>query len=298
MRRGVVGGIVTAVIAVGLVAGVAHALRIYREEAHARAVVSTYGATTDDRVDLYVTLLSVDPVQGQATARVVSFPRGSLSDDQGRPTRPLTLFANNLTGIQDRHYATGKTMDPFDMTVNLFDGQASDYPFDRFNAQLEFQLSDGDRPSEEGHGRHAAVLVPLQVTFSGNVHGCAVTPTHADTTVVGYIRLDLSTARSTTVVQTAVGGMIVMWAIAIAVLGLTLSILFWEHEAETFTFYSGLLFALFAFRNSLPGTPPVGTLSDYLAFFWAELIVATSLIVTIIFSLLPTRRKDEDLETP
>ena len=37
------------------------------------------------------------------------------------------------------------------------------------------------------------------------------------------------------------------------------------------------LFALIGMRNAAPGSPPIGSLIDYAAFFWAEAIVAGSL---------------------
>jgi len=44
-----------------------------------------------------------------------------------------------------------------------------------------------------------------------------------------------------------------------------------------------MLFAMTAFRNALPGAPPMGAFSDYLAFFWgyAVAIVAVGVITTV-----------------
>jgi hypothetical protein len=40
------------------------------------------------------------------------------------------------------------------------------------------------------------------------------------------------------------------------------------------------LFALVSLRNAAPGAPPIGSIMDYLAFFWAEGIIAVGLAVT------------------
>ncbi|NKB17610.1 MAG: DUF4436 family protein [Pseudanabaena sp. CRU_2_10] len=40
-----------------------------------------------------------------------------------------------------------------------------------------------------------------------------------------------------------------------------------------------LLFALPAVRNIQPGIPPVGTLTDFLSFFWAEALIATAVVI-------------------
>ena len=42
-------------------------------------------------------------------------------------------------------------------------------------------------------------------------------------------------------------------------------------------FFGTLLFGLTAFRNALPGAPPAGTFSDYLAFFWAYAVVIVAI---------------------
>jgi hypothetical protein len=44
-----------------------------------------------------------------------------------------------------------------------------------------------------------------------------------------------------------------------------------------------LLFAFAAVRNSQPGVPPIGTYSDFIAFFWAEVLIALCLL-SIIFA--------------
>jgi Domain of unknown function (DUF4436) len=70
-----------------------------------------------------------------------------------------------------------------------------------------------------------------------------------------------------------------MWALAVSVLcaarilvargqGLVWPALGWM---------AATLFALIGMRNAAPGAPPIGSLIDYAAFFWAEVIIAGSL---------------------
>ncbi|MFE5583208.1 DUF4436 family protein [Kitasatospora sp. NPDC056531] len=42
------------------------------------------------------------------------------------------------------------------------------------------------------------------------------------------------------------------------------------------------LFALVGMRNAAPGNPPIGSLLDYAAFFWAELLVAVGLTMVVV----------------
>jgi hypothetical protein len=45
-------------------------------------------------------------------------------------------------------------------------------------------------------------------------------------------------------------------------------------------------FAFAAVRNAQPGTPPIGTYSDFISFFWAEVIIALCLIILVFTWLL------------
>jgi hypothetical protein len=48
-----------------------------------------------------------------------------------------------------------------------------------------------------------------------------------------------------------------------------------------FSFTAALLFAFAAVRNAQPGTPPIGTYSDFMSFLWAEVIIALCLIILV-----------------
>lgn len=81
--------------------------------------------------------------------------------------------------------------------------------------------------------------------------------------------------------------MIAMWGLAVSVLiggwflvtrrkGLAWPALGWM---------AATLFALAAFRNTAPGTPPIGCRLDYLAFLWAEILIAFCRITVVIAGL-------------
>ena len=52
-------------------------------------------------------------------------------------------------------------------------------------------------------------------------------------------------------------------------------------EVTMFGWMGALLFALIPLRNAMPAVPPVGVLSDFLSFFWAEILVAVSLALSV-----------------
>jgi hypothetical protein len=81
--------------------------------------------------------------------------------------------------------------------------------------------------------------------------------------------------------------MFLMWGVTIGVMLLVSSVLLRGRKIEVgmFSFLAALLFALIAVRNSQPGVPPIGTYSDFISFFWAEVILALCLL-TLVFTWL------------
>ena len=56
------------------------------------------------------------------------------------------------------------------------------------------------------------------------------------------------------------------------------------HEAKSdssFGWMAATLCALVSVRQAAPGSPPIGSLIDYAAFFWAEGIIAVSLVAAV-----------------
>jgi hypothetical protein len=56
-----------------------------------------------------------------------------------------------------------------------------------------------------------------------------------------------------------------------------------------------LIFGLPALRNIQPGVPPVAAIVDYVTFIWAELIVASSAVISISTWLLRSLAKSSSL---
>jgi hypothetical protein len=96
--------------------------------------------------------------------------------------------------------------------------------------------------------------------------------------------VDLSIARASTTLFFSTFIMIAMWMLTLGVIFLVFRVYRGERKIEIsmFSFLGALLFAFPALRNSQPGTPPIGTLSDFIAFFWAEVIIALSLLAVVI----------------
>jgi hypothetical protein len=240
--------------------------------------------------------------------------------------RDLKLFVNSATGKQELDFQKGMRMNPMEVVINMYDGLVTDYPFDHHQAFLELYFlpansesgKDKEKPIEaaakpaesaatstpEGaepaekkdeakpEKTEAAVPaeddVPIGVDFLGSIHGFRIDAAKSHESTEDYVGIDMTISRASTVKFFAIFIMLMMWGLTIAVIFLTLSVVTRGRKVEIgmFSFLAALLFAFAAVRNSQPGAPPIGTFSDFISFFWAEVIIALCLVAVVFTWLL------------
>ncbi|MFI0975904.1 DUF4436 family protein [Streptomyces sp. NPDC021093] len=231
---------------------------------------TTAGSSAPDRIDIDASVQRVDALARELVLRVRVTPRGTFAEAGGiSPTEDLTLQTSpsvrgDLTFLAHRRIAS------VDVPVTLTGGAVTDYPFDAYEAEMEFGAVLAGEP------------VPVRMSLSNSD---ALFSLDVEGTVLrdaAVFTADVSRSRS--VLVFAVFMMSAMWALTVAVLmggwflvgrrkGLTWPALSWM---------AATLFALAAFRNTAPGAPPIGSLLDYLAFFWAETLIAFCVIVVVV----------------
>jgi hypothetical protein len=170
------------------------------------------------------------------------------------------------------------------------DGNVEDYPRDRHSTTLwlsAYREAPGLDPDPvpirlDAYGawpgmnvEMAAPPLDTQDPFASRELDIVVTRSHATATVV-YASVALT------------------WILILSVIGMAVSVLFSRLPSEIamLAFFGTLLFAMTAFRNALPGAPPMGTLSDYYAFFWGY-AVAIVAIGVVAADYLRRRARDE-----
>lgn len=317
-------------------------LNIYKREGEKRsAVISDSGERDPDHVEVFVKLLSVDPIKGDAVARLEFVPHGALvkGEDDDILMRDLKLYTNSATGKRELDFQKGKRMNPSEVVIEMYDGLATDYPFDQHSAMLElyFTSKEKGKPAQDAENKPAAaaatptgesgaptpgespapspatgetaqaapkkdesdaaddgeVSVAVAVDFYGSIPGFSIHAAKNQESTEDYVALDMKISRSSTVIFFSMFITVLMWGVTIAVLVLTLSVMLRGRKIEIgmFSFLAALLFAFAAVRNSQPGVPPIGTYSDFIAFFWAEVIIALCLLLIIFTWLLrPTAK--------
>ncbi|MEO3975061.1 DUF4436 family protein [Streptomyces sp. CAU 1734] len=264
-------------VVLAVVAAVALGAWLQFGERQALDTVHTVGRAEPDRVDVEATVQRVDAAGRELVLRVQVTPRGALAEAGGiSPADDLTLQTSTATR-GDLNFKAHQRISTRDVPVALRNGSIADYPFDAYETAVEFGAELGGEK------------VPVRVVFANNDVLFAATVDAAAPAGVAF--LDIGLARSNSVLVFAVFMMIAMWALAVSVLigswflvtrrrGLVWPALGWM---------AATLFALAAFRNTAPGMPPIGCLLDYVAFLWAETVIAFCLITVVVMGIRAER---------
>ncbi|WP_327256240.1 DUF4436 family protein [Streptomyces sp. NBC_01244] len=244
--------------------------------------VHTVGSQAADRVDVEADVQRVDATARELALRVRVTPRGTLGEEGGTaPVADLSLQTSAQT-LGDLEFTAHERLTIRDVQVALTDGSISDYPFDTYETDVEFWAELDGKP------------VPVRLLFSNDdaLFSVSATPVLPGQEAAG-VALGLS--RSGSLLVFTVFMMVVMWALAASVLigawyvttrgeGLVWAALGWM---------AATLFALSAFRNNAPGTPPIGCVLDWYAFLWAETVIALCLIAVVVTGVRTSLRNDD-----
>lgn len=232
----------------------------------------------ENRIDVFGRIVTADPIKGDVMVRLEFKPQGNLlSPDGATLARDLELYVASATGKNMHEFKKGKRMTPVEAVVEIYEGEPMDYPFDEHSAELAFFFQPA--------GAAGGEAVPMAVELRGSVAGLRIEPEYdPDHNTPDAAVIDISLERAATARFFSIFIMIAMWSLTIGVILLVFRVHSGQRKIEIsmFSFLGALLFAFPALRNSQPGTPPIGTLSDFLAFFWAEVIIALSLLSVVL----------------
>jgi hypothetical protein len=260
------------------------AFQAYYSETYSRlANIEAPVPATPDYIQADARVMSVDPVKGEMSVRITFTPNGALAEN-GTLKKELSLYVNSATGGQNRSFPKGKDMSPIDVTLDT-QGMVTDYPFDNHQAILEMLFNDVVKDGDPNP-------IPLAVNFTGSVTGLKISADTDKESNEYYSLINIQVERSTTTLVIIIFAMVLLWLITVTVLLMFLAVLLRGRKVEfgMFAFMAGFLFSFVAFRNAMPGAPPIGTLSDYLAFFWGYAIISLSLVgLTLTWLFRPSK---------
>ncbi|MFC1403247.1 MULTISPECIES: DUF4436 family protein [Streptacidiphilus] len=220
-------------------------LLLYLNERDGRRTGSTVGdRSVTDRVDVEVTVQKVDAVDQQAVLRVVLLPRGAYAQgDSDLPSKELVVRTLSPT-TPTMTLAAGEPVAARDMTVSLYGGTVSDYPFDHYSADVGFAAVAADRS------------VPLTLTLVDVDPFFTLTARSGDESEEG-VALQERITRSRASRILAWFMMAAMWALALSVLGAGWIVVSQRHGLvwPALGWMAATLFALVGMRNAAPGSP-------------------------------------------
>lgn len=244
--------------------------------------ITLRSTTSPNRVDVAATILRIDPSTRQAQVRVQVMAEGTVAepDAPGVPAKTLEVFTTSASrGVLTYPAQT----EPAEQTINvpLSSGWPTDYPQDHYTLALGFSArSDGQD-----------VPVDLNAASYDSLFELAEPDEHADASEPGATVLNLTARHTRGSWLLAWFLILAAWALALVVAGAAWALVAGRRGLvwPAFGWMAATLFALVSLRNAAPGAPPIGSLIDYMAFFWAELIVAASLVAAVLKGLLVER---------
>lgn len=264
-----------------------YSYNIYKTEGEKRSVfVEKTPDGKTDFIEILAYIVSIDPIKGDMTVRLDFEPKGALANEKGMLNEEVNLYVNSLTGKQDYSFTKGKMINPIDVTLNLYDGLVTDYPFDKHKADLIVVTTSKQKHNntEVNTEEDYDVSIDNIVNFSGSVTGYKIDAELEKSSPDNTTELYIDIARAGSAKFFSVLVMIIMWVLISMLFLLIFDILVRGRKIEIamFTFASAMLFAFPAFRNMMPLSPPIGAFPDYVAFFWAEGMAALTLVVLIL----------------
>ncbi len=225
-----------------------------------------------------ISLTGVAPDKQDLTTRISFDPAGTY-DNQNRMAKDLRVHLSLENAKSEIVLAKGRYPDSLSGTFELYDGKLNQYPFDVYKSDIYVYAANPKAENEE---------IPLLVSAIGNISGYNIDigyiPEKEFQSSDSYIGLRVRVSRSIVVKFFSVFIMCAMWLVALSAFAIAFFVATKRRDAELpmLTFMAAMLFALPAVRNLQPYVPPVGGLTDFLSFFWAEAIVACSLS-TVVF---------------
>jgi hypothetical protein len=261
------------------------ALYFYQNDRTQRSANLTFGDDKEpNRIEVAVSLLGVDPIKGDINLRFAPNPEGTYAKDN-RLAKELKFFTGIESGKSEVTLEKNRIPDAVTGSLSI-NGRVSDYPFDVHSSDFYLFFTNPKDETEE---------IPIVVNFYGAISGYNIdvdyVPKAEFESSDTYIGLRVAVSRSVITKSFSVFLMIAMWLIGLVVFTMTMVVVWQPRPIEfgMFTLIAGMLFALPAVRGLQPSVPPLGGLTDFLSFFWAESLVAVSM--PILFFTWLTRYK-------
>lgn len=272
--------ILVILLAVSAIAGCALGVRSFFDED--RNPVQRFGVTEPlpaTRLEVDATVQAIDAVRGFMKVELDFRARGELAEANGRTlARDVHLLTDSAQGARELLLKKHHPAHAAELTLSLLDGDVALYPIDRYNALLQLE-------AYVDLGGEDEAPVPLVVNFVARNHALHAEAAQAPGDGPGRLDLQIRLQRPTAVQGFAwfMNSLMVLIALSAAIVVYNVAWRGKKPEPGLMIWISALLFVLPTIRNMLPGAPPLGSLTDFLVFFWVEGVIAVCLFIMVLF---------------
>lgn len=231
-------------------------------------------------IALGITLDSFDPVKG-----IISVSVQAAADTSAIDGRGITVFTD-ISGVEQIHLPESNFAAPETGEIRVDSADLVSYPFDEYDIDVtaaayvgEPTLSLNADPSDLGE------QVPIDIQVVSMLGTFRADASVSETAGVPTVEVDLYRPKTTRVWASAM--MAIYWGLAIAAVAVVVAtmaglLLF---ETRHLAWLTAMIFAFAAFRNTAPGSPPIGVFIDFAAFFWAVGLVVLAELLLLAYYL-------------
>ncbi len=286
------------------------------EESRRSLTIVKSSATSDDFVVINVRVMSIDTAQRLLHERIRLIPMGRFAIDKTTPATDLKLLINSASGKQAVVFPKGERIVPIEFT-SLLSGNQNRYPFDRYTTDIELVVTapaqkiaepvPEDNLDENTDPLATTLIVgasdldrsetiPIKENFIASISGVKFDGTVTQNDTYKLMHTTIAMRRANNVITVSVMIMVIMFVLAISVVGMVLHVNASPGEMNLLplSLCVTLIFGLPALRNIQPGVPAVGILSDSMSFIWAEMMVSISAIA-LAWTWIVRSKKDEKI---
>lgn len=229
-----------------------------------------------DGIRIHADIQKIAPADDHLVVVLDFEPKGRFAQNGVFLAKNIRVVAVGGAGLVDQSFAAGGLMTAQTLTVALQSGDISQYPFDSYTALFSVRILTDD-----------GTAVPTVLIAHGSVHGYSIgigTPPR-EPNESNDLTISVERAPSTWIFAGFV--IVLMWTLTILALILTANDIRRNRpiDAPLITFLGILLFSFSAVRNSMPNAPAVGALTDYMSFFWCELVLGLCVAALLIFRI-------------
>jgi hypothetical protein len=246
----------------------------FEQAGHASGVNGDPNLT--DGIRIHADIQKISPTDDQLVVGLEFEPKGRFAQDGVFLAKNVRVVAVGGSGLVDESFAAGGLMTSQTLPVALESGDISQYPFDRYTALFSVRILTAD-----------GAPVPTVLIAGGSVHGYSISISNPPRAPNEGNDLTIGVGRAPSTWIFAVFIVLLMWSLTILAVLLTANQIRSDKPLDgTFISFLGvLLFSYSAVRNSMPNAPAVGALTDYLSFFWCELVLGLCLVAMLVFRI-------------